>query len=64
MEMEVRHRVAMAQMMQPTTVDPPTEFPELPLPYVDQETYLQDFRSLEHKIIHDMANTSKDESTR
>lgn len=55
MENEVRHRLAMAQMVQPTTQEPPMVFPELALPYADQESYFDDFKILENKILQDMA---------
>lgn len=64
MEAEVRHRVAMAQMGQPVVSENLVDLPENQLPYTDYESYYEDFKTLEKKILYDVAKSSTTENTR
>lgn len=55
MDTEIRHRLAMVQLVQPreeVPATPPVE-PELTMPYTDRETYFEAFRRLEEKMTNE-----------
>ncbi|KZS16381.1 WD repeat-containing protein [Daphnia magna] len=51
---EVRHRLSMAQMLQPSTATPAIPLPEPQLLYNSREAYFEDFKILEKKILKDV----------
>ena len=57
MDNEIRHRLSMAQMLQPVPATPQLHLPETPLIYSNQEAYFADFKILEKKILKDVGDT-------
>lgn len=64
MEHEVRHRMSMAQMLQPTTTTPPADVPEIQLVYTQRNSYMDDFRVLENRILQDVGDNESEATAR
>ena len=64
MEHEVRHRMSMAQMLQPTTTTPPADVPEIQLVYTQRISYMDDFRVLENRILQDVGDNESEATAR
>lgn len=64
MEHEVRHRMSMAQLLQPSAATPPAELPEIQLVYTQRNAYMEDFKILENKILQDVGDTEKEMTAR
>jgi hypothetical protein len=56
MDNEVRHRLSMAQMLQPEIAAPQLQLPETPLVYSNREAYFEAFKILEKKILKDVGD--------
>ena len=64
MEHEVRHRMSMAQMLHPTTTTPPADVPEIQLVYTQRNSYMDDFRVLENRILQDVGDNESEATAR